>query len=59
MIENPQELEIRKFLDLADKHERNGDLHAAKDALLEAQVMFLLFELYRRYNIDQLCHIAA
>ena len=44
MIENPQELEIRKFLELADKHERNGDLHATKDALLEAQVMFLLFE---------------
>ena len=38
MIESSQEIEIRKYLNLAEQHEKNGDLHATKEALLEAQV---------------------
>ena len=38
MIESSQEIEIRKYLNLAEQHEKNGDSHATKEALLEAQV---------------------
>ena len=36
--ERNYEIEIKELLSLAEEHEQNGDLHAGKEALRQAQV---------------------